>query len=472
MSVPALYPDQLVWVKGISDAFCTSRSVLGVAITGFGKTVSFVDMAKRASARGKRVLIVAHRIEIVRQIGLALARAGVPFGWVYAGMKPDPDQMVQVGMILTAVSRHEKMRAPDVIIVDEAHHATASSYRKLLAFWPRAFVLGVTATPQRTDGTGLGDIFGAMVVGPDMRELIARGRLSNFRYLAPPQRVDLANVEVRAGDYASEQLAAAMDQAAVTGDAIAHYARYLNGRPAIAFCASVVHAEHVAAEFRAAGWRAESVDGGTDELVRSDRIAAIGDGRLNVLTSCDIISEGTDIPAVAGALLLRPTKSLIIYLQQIGRVLRLKPDGSDAVILDHVGNVFQHGMPDEPRQWTLKGTKGQRQAVPEVRQCPKCFACHAPAPRCPQCQHVYEAAKPRRVAPERVDGELGDVTADQIKARRAAELKAQIAAAWRQPTDAEARAALQVIARERGYKPGFVWQQMQLRAQIRGRRAA
>ncbi len=466
-----LRPEQLEFIANISSAFRSHRRVLGVAVTGFGKTASFAEMTRRGWQRNKRVYIVVHRIEIVNQICAALRRVGVPHGRIAAD-RPMSGYLVQVGMIQTVANRIKLLPAPDLIVTDEAHHATAGSYRKLMEAWPDAYSLGVTATPQRTDGTGLGECYDVMVIGPSMREQIAKGYLSSFKYLAPPQQVDLSAVKSRAGDYAQDQLAAAMDQSAVTGDAIAHYAKYLNGRPAIAFCVSVAHAEHVAEQFTLAGWKAKSVDGAMDEHVRAERIASIGDGRLNVLCSCDIISEGTDIPVVAGAILLRPTQSLIVFLQQIGRVLRLKPDGSDAVILDHVGNVFRHGMPDEPREWSLVSTKKEKPPIPRVQQCPKCYAAQKPGPKCLQCDHVFAQPKPvRRAAIEQRDGELTETDGKAVAAERAASVKKLVNAALDLPYD-KAKVALQQIARSQGYKPQWVFFALKDYRANRGRRAA
>jgi DNA repair protein RadD len=404
---PELRPVQVEWIGEISAAFRAGPRVLAQAPTGFGKTVCFAEMVRRTSERGHTAVVVAHRIEIVRQIGAALERAGVPFGWALPGM-PTPDDRIIVGMVQTIANRVERMQRPTLLVIDEAHHATAGSYQRIAKAWAGCFILGVSASPQRTDGRGMGDCFDHLVIGPAVQRLIDDGYLSAFTYLAPPKKIDLSSVRVRAGDYAQEQLAAAMDTPGVTGDAVEHYAKHLAGRPAIAFCVSVEHAKHVAEQFAAAGWLADSVDGSTDPDVRADRIAAIGDGRLNVLSSCDIISEGTDIPVVAGAILLRPTKSLIVYLQQVGRVLRPKPDKSRAIILDHVGNVFEHGLPTQPREWTLQG-RTKREAAPPVKQCMQCYACHAPAPSCPSCGHVYAVAAKPRVLAHRA-GDLAEVT--------------------------------------------------------------
>jgi DNA repair protein RadD len=267
----------------------------------------------------------------------------------------------------------------------------------------------VTATPQRLDGKGLGTAFDVIVEGPQVRDLIGAGHLSRFDYLAPPSRADLSGVSTRMGDFDRAEAARIMDQAVITGDAVEHYARHLNGRPAIAFCISVEHAEHVAEMFRSRGWRAASVDGSMEPERRRGLIADLGRGRLNVLTSCELISEGVDVPVVAGALLLRPTKSLSMFLQQIGRCLRLKPDGSAAVILDHVGNVERHGLPDAPRAWSLAG-RDKREGAPPNRTCGLCFKV-VPIGCTPECDMGSDcglAAEGAGGRPElqQVDGEL------------------------------------------------------------------
>jgi DNA repair protein RadD len=465
-----LRPVQSTWISDISAAFSRHKRVVGVANTGFGKTVCFCEVTRRTVERGGSVVIMAHRTEIVQQIGLALSRAGVPFGWVMAGGAVSRSR-VQVGMVQSIAGRLKHISPPKLLVIDEAHHATAGSYKKIVEAWPDAFVLGATASPQRTDGAGLASCFDTMVLGPPMRELIDRGYLADFRYFAPEQKADLTGVKVRAGDYSREELSNAMDRASITGDAVKWYAERLAGKPAIAFCVSVEHSRHVAEQFSASGWKAASVDGSTDRHVRADLIAAIGDGRLNVLTSCDIISEGTDIPAVAGALLLRPTQSLIVFLQQCGRVLRPKSDGSKAIILDHVSSVFKFGMPDEEREWTLEGRAKRSTAAPVVI-CPACYAAHRPGPRCPSCDYIYEATRASRSSARVREGDLVEVGAAVRPKPSADRVKEMVRLAFRQETDLGVRLALQQIQREQGYKPSWVFMQMQLRAKYRGRKRA
>lgn len=438
------------------------RAVVFVLCTGGGKTFIFSRITESAAAKGKRVYIVAHRIEIVEQIGLALFRFGVPHGWIAPGhaFQKHP---IMVCMVQSLTRRTGQLDAPDLLVIDECHHASASTYQTLLTAWPKARVLGVTATPARTDGKGLGECFNQMVFGPSMKELIARGYLASFRCFAPPVVAELGGLAVRAGDFASEQVAAAMDQHRVTGDAVLHYAKHLNGAPAIAFCSSVEHAQHVAEQFREAGWKGASVDGSMPLAERKARIASIGDGRLNVLTSCDVISEGTDIPVVAGAILLRPTMSLIVFLQQCGRVLRPKPDGSAAIILDHVGNVLRMGMPDADREWSLEG-KAKRPTAPPVRQCQNCWCCFPPAPRCPSCGFVFPVvARARAVDRQAGDGELAEITAANVAGRQARIKAALKAAVTRQDF-------LDVAARF-GNKPGWGIKMFEIYGKYR-RRAA
>ena len=376
--IPALRDCQ----NGLLDAIIEQyrlghRRVLARADTGFGKTIVFCAITLRSMQKGKRVVITAHRAEIVEQISRALDSFGVRHGRIQTGhsMTNDP---IQVSMVITLGKRMAQMPEPDLLVIDECHHACGGSYKTITNTWQKARVLGVTATPNRLDGRGLDDSFDVMVEAIPMSELISLGYLAPYTYLAPPSKVDLTNVSTRNGDFDTGELAAAMDRSVITGDAVAHAQKYLSGRPAVVFAVTVEHAWHVAEQFAAAGFRAASVDGSVGKVERRDRIAAIGDGRLDILTSCELISEGTDLPVVGGAILLRPTKSLALHLQQVGRVLRPKPDGSKAVILDHVGNI-KHGLPDAPRQWTLKARK-KRPAAGAVTQCEVCYRVFATKP--------------------------------------------------------------------------------------------
>jgi len=460
-----LRPYQADFVEALRGAMKRNRRVLGVAATGAGKTVVFSFIAHAASLRGKRIIIAAHRAEIVQQISNALTAFGLRHGWIMPGRTMTTDN-VQVAMVQTLARRLEKIPAPDLFVIDEAHHATSGGYRTVMDTWAEAFVLGVSATPERLDGRGLSEVFDEMIVGPQTRWLVEQGFLSRYSYLAPPQVADFSGVKTRMGDFAIDELAAAMDQATITGDILAHYRKYLDGRSAVAFCVNIAHAEHMAAQFQAAGIAAASIDGKTEKPERMRLLAALGSGDLKILTSCDLIGEGVDVPSVNGAILARPTKSLALHLQQVGRVLRLKPDGSQAVILDHVGNVHRHGMPDIERNWTLAGKQKKKSAPTfKTKTCETCFRVFAVAPgwqaaaECgaepgPGCAlSAPDAPTPREI--KQMEGELAEVTespewAGGINVIRAQgpEFKAMLARA-------RTREQLQEIARIRGYKRGW-----------------
>ena len=443
-------------VSGIRSAFAQgASSVLFVLPTGGGKTVTFAYVAERAVARGNRVLVMAHREELVAQISGALYAMHVEHGLIAAG-RQESEQRVQVASVQTLarrVAKHPGRYGADLIVVDEAHHAVAGSgWGQIIDAMPGARLLGVTATPIRLDGRGLGrgagGYFDALVDGPSVSDLIGRGYLAAPRVFAPPHQLDLSGLRTRAGDFAAADLAGAVDKPVITGDAVAHYARLCPGQPAIAFCASVAHAEHVAEQFRAAGWQAAALDGKTDPVRRRQMIADLGAGALHVLTACDVVSEGTDIPRVMAAILLRPTQSEALFLQQVGRAMRACEGKTHALILDHAGNTMRHGLPTEDRQWSLDGRprRAKKSDVEDVRitQCPACYSVHEPGPACPHCGHEYPVKA--RATPQQDDADLIEVDADA-----AMRLRRKEKGAARSFND------LVRLAKARGYKNPTGW---------------
>lgn len=442
------------------------KSVLAVAPTGAGKTVIFSHISASTAARGKRVYILVHRVELLRQTSAALTKSGVDHSLINPKFTPDYRKAVQVASVQTLVKRLHMMPPPDLIVVDECHHANAGSWRKIIGEYPNAHVLGVTATPIRGDGTGLGveagGIFEDLVEGPQVPWLIQEGYLVKPVIYAPMSRLDLKGIKVVRGDYDQVELAKAVDKPKITGDAVDHYRRLCPGTPAVVFCVSVAHAQHVADEFRAAGFRAYPVDGSMDDDIRKRILGGLGNGSVDVVCSCDLISEGTDIPAIGCAILLRPTQSMGLYIQQVGRALRPCEGKERAIILDHVGNVLIHGLPEEHREWTLdgdekrkKGKKKDQEKKVQVRQCPSCYAMHEPAPACPLCNHIYEVKQPQQE-----EGELRELTAEEavaIKRQRNVEV-----------AQADTFEALDAIAKQRGYKPGWarhIWQSREKKKQ-------
>ena len=415
--------------------------------TGGGKTIIFSAIAQSAAVRGRQVLILVHRRELLHQASRKLTDIGLDHGLIAAGIA-ESNQAVQVASVQTLVRRLSRIDwQPSLIIIDEAHHASAGQWNRILSQWPDAYRLGVTATPCRLSGAGLGTAFDELVLGPSVADLIDAGFLSPARIYAPPQVADLTQLRRRAGDYAIDQAATAMDRPTVTGDAIAHYTRLASGQRAIAFCCNVQHAEHVATSFNAAGIPAATLLGSADPLRRDATVAAFDAGQVQVLVTVDVVSEGFDIPAASCAILLRPTQSLGLYLQQVGRVLRPAPGKQAAVVLDHVGNVHRHGWPDDPRQWSLEGVSRRAGtgglAAPTVRTCPQCFAAFKPQPVCPCCGHEQPAPKTRPM--RQVDGELQELRREGVRQRVAERRKARTLP------------QLLALAKQRGYSPAWAY---------------
>jgi len=401
------YQEKLV--SDIRESFRQGyRRTLAVLPTGGGKTLCFSYIAAGVARNEKRVLIIAHRRELLKQISKALKQQGVRHVVMVGGRRGVPQAKVVVASVFTLATRVARFPAPDLIIGDEAHHFTPqSTWGKVAAAFPRSMVLGVTATPERADGKGLGLMFDNMVTGPSVAELTSMGFLSPVEVYAPPSP-DLTGIHTRAGDYVKGELEQLMGKAKVTGDAVQHYASICPHKKAVVFCVSVKHAEDVALAFNSAGFRASSIDGGMDMEKRDRILSDFESGKLEVLTSCDLISEGFDLPAVEVAVMLRPTKSLGLYLQQAGRAIRISPGKTGTIILDHANNTRVHGFIDDERNWELtddvaRKKKGDGEKVETVRTCPQCFAAHRPSPVCPKCGHQYKV-NGRKL--EVVDGKL------------------------------------------------------------------
>ena len=410
------------------------RSVLAVLPTGGGKTVCFAYIADAASRKGNRVLILVHRAELLDQASRSLP---MHHGIIAANRAMDLSHAVQVASVQTVARRLHRLPREmfQLIVVDEAHHTTAGTWAAVVEHFNTAKLLGVTATPIRGDGRGLGEHYQAMVEGPSAQWLTDNGYLAGARVLAPPG-FSAAGLRKRMGDFDAK--AAEQRVASIVGDCYSHYCQHLSGQTAIAFCCSVAHAEAVAELFQRQGIAAASIDGSMDTGKRRQLLEDLGTGRLKVLTSCALIGEGVDVPSVGGCILLRPTQSEALHLQMIGRCLRPQA-GKRAVILDHVGNTLRLGHHLEEREWTLEGvTKRDREKAPSVKVCPRCFAAMASAAQvCGECGHEFRAeVRELKVIP----GQLQEVTAQVRK---------------REQSSASDLQALRELAQQRGYKRGW-----------------
>jgi superfamily II DNA or RNA helicase len=412
------------------------RKVLMVLSTGGGKTCIFSHIAQSAAKKGNRVLIAVHRQELLDQACRSLP---MPHGAIAANRAMDLSAAVQVASVQTLARRLHKLPRDffQLVVIDEAHHSNAGTWAKVLEHFQSAHLLGVTATPIRLDGRGLGEHYQAMVEGPSAQWLTDNGYLASARVFGPPG-FDTTGLRKRMGDFDAKE--AEHRIGTIMGDCLSHYRKHLDGQTAIAFCCSVAHAEAVARLFISAGIPAASIDGSMDAATRRQLLDDLGTGRLKVLTSCALIGEGVDVPSVGGCILLRPTASTSLHLQMIGRCLRPSPGKAAAVVLDHVGNTLRLGHHLEPREWTLDGLKKRdREQAPSVKVCPVCFATSMSAAQvCRECGHVFAPQETREL--KQVDGELVEVAARERK---------------REQGSAQSLDDLRQLAQQRGYKRGW-----------------
>jgi superfamily II DNA or RNA helicase len=457
MTRPRLRPYQVDDQHKIDAAFVGARRVAYQAPTGCGKTILFVEHIHREVAAGGRVVVLGHRDEIVQQISGALGALGLRHGIIAPGYAETSDR-VQVASVMTLVRRlHRLRRPPSLLVIDEAHHAVAASWQRVIDELPEARILGVTATPRRLDGKPLDDVFERLVVGPSIASLIEQGFLAPATVYAPTRSPDLSGVSVRAGDYAIDQLHGVMANGMIVSGAVDEYQRLCPDAPALAFCVDIAHSQLVTDAFRRRGYRAEHVDGETPRQQRRELIAALGDGDIDILTNCGLISEGLDVPGVVAAVLLRPTKSLALYLQMVGRALRPAPDKDCAFILDHAGNVFRHGLPTAQRQWSLHGREPRNDYSEQLRRCPLCGAINARnAAACDACGAELQRPRAPRVE---VAGPRLTVAAPPSDADLAA-MSYKSCLLWAAGSDGRLqRDRLERLAIARGYTAGWVWHQ-------------
>jgi DNA repair protein RadD len=458
-----LRPYQADMVDRARDAMRSgARRVLMVLPTGGGKRVMAVHMIAEAVRRGKRCAFLVHRQELLDQALTTLSAFGLPCGTVKAGIKPDYDRPVQVASIASLVRRLEDVGFFDFIVHDESHHLRSRTHEFAISAWPLAHVVGFTATPRRLDGRGLGRWFQTMVIGPGMRWLIDRGHLADYRLFAPPPP-DLGGIGTVAGDYNSHDLDLRLNRPKLVGDIVDHYRRHAPGLQALVFASSIRHSQAIAQAFWLAGIPAKHIDGDTPERERRLAIEDFAARRFPVLCNVDLFGEGLDLAGVEAVILARPTASLTVHLQQVGRALRPKPDSRKAVILDHAGNTERHGLPDEERTWTLDDDERKTlPTTPSIKLCPVCFAAVAAAVRhCPECGHAF-IAEDR--APAVVDGRLVEVDRRAVQEQLALDaIRADDDR--RRLREAAERAAsfdeLRAIGRKLGYNRGWAWHRAQ-----------
>ncbi len=461
-----LYDHQNKFIEDLRVALKKNKCVLGQAATGFGKTAVASFMVRHAIERGVRTYFVVHRIELLEQTSKTFARMNIPHGILKAGKHTDPQLPAQIMSIDTLRNRLSEVEKPGLMIVDECHHAGAKSWAKVHA-WAAAsgaFIIGLSATPWRLDRKGFEEQFADMVKGPKVAWLIENKYLSTYRIFAAPMKPDTEDVKIKGGDFDVNDLEKVMDKKILYGCAVENWIKLARGKKTLAFCPTIAVSEKLAQTFIESGIRAAHLDAKTPAKLRRQIITDFADGKWDVLSNVGLFGEGFDLSAMAGkevpieaVILYRPTMSLSLHLQQIGRALRPKPDA--AIILDHASNCTRHGFPDDDFDWSLKERKKKKAKKKKeedeepdepVKECPECHHLHKPAPCCPECGFVYPAKKP----PANVDGnlkELKKAAAGKIRKKLSKGLFNKELEACKNIED------LKAMQRRNGYKSGFVW---------------
>ena len=420
------------------------RRVLLVAPTGAGKTVCATMIVEGAISKQRRVLVLAHRAEIIDQTSAKLDAIGVDHGIIQANhWRKRAWCPVQVASVPTLTRRLARKPEADVVILDESHHVSAQSFRAVIDSYPEAILIGLTATPYRTDGRALGDVFEELIVVAQVRELIDQGFLVQPRFFAP-FNPDLSGVHTTAGDFNQHETQDLMNRPKLIGDIVANWQAKAAGLTTVCFASGVAHSVAIRDRFREAGIDAAHLDANTPAEDRKRILGMLRDGQIQVLSNVGILTEGWDLPGCSCAILARPTESKSLHNQMIGRVLRASPGKPSAIVLDHAGNTIRHGFPTDHQEFSLDGReKRTKEALPSVRICKQCYAAYpARLVECPECGWKPETKQVDLV--KEAAGELVEVTPDKRTGVLASEReKARLLAKWRATAEA------------RGYKPGW-----------------
>ena len=430
------------YIEKVRQAYLDGfRAPCVVAPCGAGKSIIIGEIVRRTAQKDRKVLFLVHRRELCDQIETTFDYLQIP------------SDSYKIGMVQTISRRLHETDEPSLIITDENHHGLASSYRKIYDYFADVRRLGFTATPIRLNGSGLGDVNDLLI------EEVKASWLINHKYLAPyayyaPKLIDEDYLKLNnMREFSSTSVDQAMrENRTIFGDVVAHYEELAPGEKAICYCHSIEASLEVKEEFLSQGILAEHIDAKTPKHERDRIIEDFRSGNLQVLTNVDLIGEGFDVPDCSTVILLRPTQSLSLYIQQSMRSMRYKP-GKKATIIDHVGNVHRFGLPDADRAWSLENKAPKGTTVP-IKTCSSCFTVYAAnIKRCPSCGYVQPIVEKTRILEVDKDAQLE-------------EIKAGFILDYRDPGDCRNIKELQDLAKNRGYKKGWIYHQAKTRGWI------
>lgn len=345
-----------------------------------GKSYIMAKIAQSSSNKEKKVLILAHRNSLINQ-----------HKELFESLELE-NKNIRIESVFTEVNHLGENGPVDLIIIDEGHISGASSYQKVCEYYNCRRIL-FTATPARLDGKPL-NLADVLVSGISITELIKRNCVSDFDYYAPNLDINIDKVSKVAGDYNNKELGNAVRKPTIYGDILKYYKMLGDNRQAIAYCVNIEHSKDVCQLFNDNGIKAAHMDAKTNEKEREKIMDEFKKGNIQILCNCNLISEGITLPSASVGLLLRPTLSLPLYIQQACRVLT-PVEGKKAVIIDYVGNVFRHGLPTDDREWSLKGSvkpyyNENDDGTLKIRVCQNCFSTFKTAPVCPYCGATYQ----------------------------------------------------------------------------------
>jgi len=412
-----LRPYQAQGVQEVKEKLRYNRAVVRQLATGGGKTPEFSKVTDMATEKQSRVWLIAPRDQLLKQASNHLYEIGVKHGQITAKKNESRAFQVHVVSLQTIQKRIKNERVinwPDLAIFDEAHLNLDAQLRISLEFPSHVKIIGYTATPERLDGRGLSELYGDIVYGPPIKELIQGGHLCDVNYLSPHLE-GLESLKKSGMDYNELQLEDLLERRKVYGSAIAHYRQYADKKPALAFCRSIKAAKETAERFGEAGYNSEYISGKMSYKEQHTILDALRDGKIHVLANCDLATYGVDVPRAEVAIMLRPTLSYALFMQMIGRVLRRyeSPNGlyvkTEGIILDHVNNFDNHGHPLDQHEWNFTGErkrkKGEEEDESPYKRCEECFKVFEGL-TCPNCGHENEV---------RGRSELLEVDAELIK---------------------------------------------------------
>ena len=366
-----------------NELYKGKKNICAVLGCGGGKSVIQGEIARSATQKKNEVLFIVHRQELCRQIENTFRLCGVDFAYC------------TVGMVQTLCRRVPGLKEPKLILVDECHHILSNSYRKIIDSFPNAVVIGFTATPVRMNEGGLGAVFESLVESVSTKWLIENHYLAPYNYYGA-DLVDTSSLHTKNGDFDETEVEALMGRSVIFGNTVENWRKYANDKKTIVYCSSINTSRETARAFQEAGITAAHLDGTTNKAEREQTVADFRSGKIKVLCNVDLFGEGFDVPDCEAVVLLRPTQSLTLHIQQSMRSMRYKP-GKTAIILDHVGNYKRHGLPDDERNWSLKQETKKKKGEKKVKTCPNCYAVVPSAKLvCPECGYKFKAEEARK----------------------------------------------------------------------------